>query len=130
MESRKIVIRQTLTVAVGELICCGAMVGVFAAFGLFRMNVLWGALAGGALMSVNHFFMAMVVSLAADRAQEGNVKQAKQMVQLSSTVRLAVLAVLLIAGIKLGANVLAIALPLAFVRPILMVAEFFGKKGD
>ena len=130
MDPRKIVIRQTLGVALGELICCGAMVCVFAALGLFRLNVLWGALAGGTLMTANHFFMAMAVSLAADRAQDGKVRQARQMVQVSSVVRLAVLAAALIIGVKLGANVVAMVLPLAFVRPILMVGEFFGKKGD
>ena len=52
------------------------------------------------------------------------------MVQLSSTVRLVCMGILLFAGIKLGANVLALVLPLVFLRPILMVAEFFRKKGD
>ena len=32
-------------------------------------------------------------------------------------------------GIKLGANVIALVLPLLFVRPILTIAEFFRKKG-
>ena len=40
------------------------------------------------------------------------------------------MAVALILGIKLGANVIALVLPLAFARPILMLAEFFRKKGD
>jgi hypothetical protein len=30
MDSRKIVFRETAVVAVGELICCGIMIGVFA----------------------------------------------------------------------------------------------------
>ena len=37
--------------------------------------------------------------------------------------------VALVVGIKLGAYVIALALPLAFLRPILMVTEFFRKKG-
>ena len=36
----------------------------------------------------------------------------------------------LVVAIKLGANVIALVLPLAFVRPILLLAEFFRKKGD
>ena len=130
MDSREIVLKETAIVAVGELILSAAMVGVFAALGYFQMNVLWGALLGCAVTVVNYFFMAVTVSLAADKAQEGQVQQAQKMVRLSSVVRLAVMAVALFIGIKLGANVLALVLPLLFQRPILMLAEFFRKKGD
>ena len=130
MDSRKIVFQQTAVIAAGELICSAVMVGVFAALGHFQMNVLWGALAGSVLTTLNYFFMAVVVTVAADRAEQGQVQQAQKMVQLSSTVRLIVLAVLLFAGIKLGANTVALLLPLLFERPVLMLVEFFRKKGD
>ena len=130
MDSRKTVYKETAIVAVGELILSAAMVGIFAALGFFKMNVLWGAVAGCAVMIANYFFMAVTVSLAADQAAQGNVKSAKSMVQLSGLVRLVVMGVVLVAAIKLGANVIALVLPLAFVRPILLLAEFFRKKGD
>ena len=130
MDSRKIVFKEIAVIALGELICCGIMVGIFAALGYFRMNVLWGALGGGLVMTANYFFMAVTVSLASDRAAQGDVQQAQKMIQLSSVVRLFAMGILLFAGIKLGANVIALVLPLAFARPILMLAEFFRKKGD
>ena len=130
MDSRKIVYKETAIIAVGEVICSGIMVGIFAALGHFQWNVLWGALAGSAVMIANYFFMAVTVSLAADRAQQGDVDQAKKMVQLSSVGRLIAMGLVLFLGIKLGANVIALVLPLAFARPILMLAEFFRKKGD
>ena len=130
MDSRKIVFQQTAIIAIGELICSALMVAVFAALGYFRMNVLWGALVGSLVMTANYFFMAVTVSLAADKAQQDQVQQAKKMVQLSSTVRLIAMGIVLFACIKLGANVIALVLPLAFARPILMLAEFFRKKGD
>ena len=130
MEQQKIVYKETAIIAVGELILSGIMVGIFAALGYFQMNVLWGAVTGCAIMIVNYFFMAVTVSLAADRAQQGEVEQAQKMVQLSSAVRLVVMGVALFLGIKLGANVLALLLPLLFARPILMLSEFFRKKGD
>ena len=130
MNSRKIVLRETAIIAVGELICSALMVGIFALLGHFEMNVLWGAVAGCFIMVANYFFMAVTVDLAADRAERGEVEQGKKMVQLSSTVRLLAMAAALFIGIKLGANVIALALPLAFARPILMLAEFFRKKGD
>ena len=130
MNSRKIVLRETAIIAAGELICSALMVGVFALLGYFEVNVLLGAVAGCFIMVANYFFMAVTVDLAADRAERGEVEQGKKMVQLSSTVRLLVMAAALFLSIKLGANVIALVLPLAFARPILMLAEFFRKKGD
>jgi len=130
MDSRKIVYRETALIAVGELILSAAMVGVFTALGHFKWNVFWGALTGCLVMIINYFFMAVTVSLAADRAERGEVERAQKMIRLSSTVRLICMGVALVVAIKLGANVLALLLPLLFVRPILMLAEFFGKKGD
>lgn len=130
MDSRKIVLKETAIVAVGELLCSAAMVGIFAALGQFSLKVVLSALAGCAVMTANYFFMAVAVSLAADRAEAGEVEQAKKMVQLSSAVRLVCMGVILFGGIKLGANVIALVLPLVFMRPVLMVAEFFRKKVD
>ncbi len=130
MDSQKIVYKETAIIAAGELVLSAAMVGVFAALGVFTMHVLWGALTGSLVMIVNYFFMAVTVSLAADRAEQGNPKGAQSMIQLSSIVRLVVMGIALVVAIKLGANVIALVLPLAFVRPILLLAEFFRKKGD
>ena len=130
MDSRKIILKETAILGIGELLCSAVMVGIFAAFGYFSGAVLVSALAGCIVITVNYFFMGVVVSLASDRAKAGEVEKAKKMVQLSSVVRLVCMGVVLLAGIKLGANVIALVLPLIFMRPILMLAEFFRKKGD
>lgn len=130
MDSRKIVMRETAAIAVGELVLSAAMVGVFAAFGYFKMNVLWGALAGCAVMIANYFLMAVTVNMAADKAAGGDAQQAQKMIQLSSTVRLVIMGVALVVCLKLGANALALLLPLLFARPILMLWGVFGKKED
>ena len=130
MDSRKIVFRETAIVAVGEILCTAVMVGVFAALGYFKMNVLWGAVAGCSIMVINYFFMAMIASLAADRAEKGETQQAKKMIQLSSAIRLVLMALAVFVGVRLKANVIALVVPLLFVRPVLLVAEFFRKKGE
>lgn len=130
MDSRKIVFKETAIVAAGEAVCCAIMVGVLAAFNHFQLAVLFSAIAGFVLAVANYFLMAMVVSLATDKAQQGQVQQAKKMVQISSVVRLFLMALFIIAGYFLKANLLALALPLLFQRPILLVAEFLRKKGD
>ena len=129
MESRKNALKEVLVIAVGELVCTSIMLAIFALLGYFSVRVLFSGIAGAVIITVNYFFMAVVVELAADRAEKGQVEQAKKMISLSSLVRLLCLGIALYVGIKLGANIVALVLPLVFVRPILLVAEFFGKKG-
>ena len=130
MDSRKLVMKETALVAAGEVLLSAAMVGIFAALGYFKMNVLWSALTGCAVIVANHFFLAVAVNLAADRAERGDVAQAQKMIRMSSVVRFLMMGAALLVGIKLGANVLALCLPLLFLRPILMLGEFFRKKED
>ncbi len=129
-ESRKIVLRETAIIAVGETLCCAIMVGVFALLGAFDLKVLWGALIGGVLTVANFFIMAVGTALAGDKAQEQNVSAGKNIIKSSMALRYILLFALLFAFGKSGlCNVLALVLPLAFVRPVLMLGEFFRKKG-
>lgn len=128
MQARKHVFREIGIMAVGELIGGALTVAVFWALGYFQPNVLWGTLAGCLVTLGNYFFMAVTVDLAADRAEKGEVQQAQKMVRLSSTVRLAVMAFVLFLCIRMGANVVALLVPLLLERPILMLSEFFRKK--
>ncbi len=70
MDSRKIVFQETAVIAAGTAIGTVLMVGVFALLDRFDMSVLLGAAAGFLLTVGNFFFMAMVASLAADRAEK------------------------------------------------------------
>ena len=130
MDSRKIVYKETAVVAVGEVILTAVMVGIYAAVGFFSQKVLWGAVAGCLVMILNHFFLAVTVIVATDRAGKGDAKQAQRMIQLSGLVRLLLMGGAAVLAIELGCDALATLLPLLFVRPILMLASFFGKKGD
>ena len=130
MDSRKDVMKELLLVTVGVLLCSAIMVGVFALLGKFSVNVLISALAGSFIIILNYFFLAVTVYLAAVKAQAGKSDEAKKMMRLSPMVRLVVMAAALFIGIKAGGNVIALVLPLVFLRPVLMVGEFFRKKGD
>lgn len=130
MDSRKALLKDVGVFSLGVLVCSGIMVAIFAAVGHFAINVLWGALLGSLVIILNHFFLSLTVNLAADRAEQGDVQQGQKMIQLSSLVRLLAMAGAMLLGVYLGCNVLALVLPLAFQRPVLMILEFFGKKGD
>ena len=131
MESRKFVYRETALVAIGQAICVGVMIGIFALLGHFDMSVLWGGLAGFVLAVLNFFFMAVGATLAADKAEEQNVKGGKATIQISYILRMVLLFVVLFALVKSGlCNVIAAVLPLAFTRPIISIGEFFRKSGE
>lgn len=131
MESRKIVLKETAVVLIGQTVCVSIMVGVFALLGKFSVKVLLGGIAGGILATLNFFFMAVAASLAADKAEAGDVAKGKALMQSSYTLRLAVLAILLFACVKSGFfNLIALLLPLVFTRPILTMGEFFRKSGE
>ena len=130
MDSRKYVLKQTAVIALGQALCVSAMLGIFALLSQFNSTVVLGAIVGGLLAILNFFVMAMGAMIAADKAAEQDVKGGQTTVRMSMILRLGVMAVVLIAFAKSGlCNVLAMVLPLAFTRPILMFAEFFGKAG-
>lgn len=130
MDSRVYVFKETVIILLGEAVCTGAMIAVFALLGYFDMTVLLGGLLGALLATLNFFFMAVIASVAADKAVEQDVEGGQKLIKASYPIRILVLAVILIACAKSGCfNVLALVLPLIFVRPTLTVAEFFRKKG-
>ena len=131
MNSRKYVIQETLRVALGVAVCVAAMIGIFALLGQFSREVVLGGIVGGLVAVGNFFFMAVGVTLAADKAENQDVKAGKALVSSSYTIRLIVMAVVLFAAAKSGyCNVFALVIPLVFVRPVLTVGEFFRKSGD
>lgn len=132
MDSRKFVIIETAIIFAGELICSAAMVGIFALLDSFDRTVLLGAVVGALAATLNFLFMAIVASLAADKAQQQqNVKGGQAMIQSSYFLRMIVLFVVFFAFAKSGlCNVIAMVVPLVFVRPILTIVEFFRKSGE
>ncbi len=128
--SRKIVLRQTAIIAAGEVIGTALMIGVFAILGKFDWSVLWGGLAGTAIAIGNFFFMAVVAVLAGDRAKNQDIEGGKKLVKTSQIARYFLLAgILVLCAISKVFNLIALVVPLLFVRPTLLITEFFKKKG-
>jgi len=131
MNIRKFILRQVGIIAIGQLICVGAMTGIFALLGRFHWSVVLGGVIGTILSLGNFFFMAISADMAADKAASQDVKGGQAAIKSSFLLRLLVIFAILFLFAKSGlVNILAMVLPLAFVRPILTVAEFFRKKGD
>lgn len=131
MDSRKIVYKETALIAAGQAVCVAVMFAVYALLGKLGGSVLLGGLVGGVLAVANFFLMAVGASLAADKAEAQDVSGGKKLVQTSMLLRYVLLFVILFACAKSGVfDLLALVLPLAFVRPILTFGEFFRKTGD
>lgn len=131
IDSRKLVLKETAVIVIGEAACVAIMCVVYALLGKLTLSVVLGGLGGLLLASGNFFFMAVAATLAADKAEAQDVEGGKKLMKSAYPIRLLVLAVLLILLAKSGYfDVLALALPLLFVRPILTLAEFFRKKGE
>ena len=131
MDSRKYVLKETGIVAIGQALCVGVMIGIFALLGKFDTSGWLGGIAGEILAVANFFFMAVSASVAADKAVAQDFKGGQLTMRLSYMARLAVIFIILFALVKSGlCNVIAAVLPLAFTRPVLFVAEFFRKSGE
>lgn len=131
IDSRKFVLKETGIVALGQALCVGLMIGIFALLGKFDTSVWLGGIAGGILAVANFFFMAISATVASEKAVNQDVKGGQLTMRLSYIVRLAVIFVILFALVKSGVcNVITAVLPLAFTRPVLFVAEFFRKSGE
>ena len=129
MDGRKELLRQTGIVALGEVLGVAAMMGIFALLGAFDMGVLWGGIVGGLVASANFFVMAIGVNIAADKAQNQDVKGGQAAIKGSYLLRMILMAVILFAFAKSGiCNVIALVVPLVFVRFTLTLWEFFRRK--
>lgn len=131
MNTRRFVLRETGMLAIGELLCAGATVGIFAILGHYDTTVLVGAIIGCVLAVGNFFMMAVAAEAAADKAMNADVKGGKATVKTSMQLRLIVLFALLVIFAKSGlCHPIAMVVPLLLVRPVITVAEFFRKAGE
>ena len=129
MDMRKYVLGQTAVVALGEMIGVAAMIGIFALLDSFDKTVLLGGIVGAAVAVVNFFVMAIAVNIAADKAQNQDVKGGQATIKLSYTLRMLCMVVVLFAFAKSGlCNVIALVVPLIFTRFTLTLQEFFRRK--
>ena len=129
MDMRKYVLGQTAVVALGEMIGVAAMIGIFALLDSFDKTVLLGGIVGAAVAVVNFFVMAIAVNIAADKAQNQDVKGGQATIKLSYALRMLGMAIVLFAFAKSGlCNVIALVVPLIFTRFTLTLQEFFRRK--
>lgn len=130
MYSQKSIWTDLKPIAVGQVLCAAAMIGVFALLDHYDTTVLLGGVFGSLIAVANFFFMTLFVDLASKKAAAQDVAGGQKLIQVSYMSRMAGILIALILLAKSGlCNVLALAIPLVFNRPILTVYEFICKKG-
>lgn len=128
-KSRKEVYMQTGWAAIGQVICTGIMLAVFALLHKFDLSVALGGLVGIVLALGNFFASAMIASLAADKAEQQDVDGGKKLLKASYPLRILVLGGLLVlCAISKWFNLLALVLPLAYMPIILLILAAIQKK--
>ena len=130
MDSRRIVFQETAVIALGQLICFPVTVLAFYLAGYLDRTVILGCVSGIVIALANFFFMAVSASLAADKAQQQNVKGGQSTIQTSFLTRQVLMFLALALCAKSGKmNLIALVIPILLVRPIITISEFFRKKG-
>ena len=93
------------------------------------LGALLGGIVGGAVAVANFFVMAIGVNMAADKAENQDVKGGQATIKGSYALRMIGMAVILFAFAKSGlCNVIALVIPLIFTRFTLTLQEFFRRK--
>lgn len=129
-DSRKLVLKETALVALGEGLCVAAMCGVYLLLQKFNISVLLGGLVGLLVATGNYFALAVAATLAAERAAAQDVAGGQKLMRSSYPLRLLAMGAILFLCAKSGYfDVIALVVPLLLVRPILTISEFFRKKG-
>ena len=131
MENKKQLWREVLLCAIWVLVGTGLMYGVFALLGKLSGKVLLGGLLGAALGIGNYALMALSVSKASDKAEEGDVKAGKAIMTGSMLGRYLLLLLSLVFIVKTGYfHPYAAIIPLLIAHASLYLSEIFRKAGE
>ena len=133
---------------IGELIVSALTVGVYALIGKFNMSVIYGALLGSVIITLNYFILAISVNRAIEKAMaergEGELSEEElqkftaehaPMIQASAKGSYLLRTFLLLGALVLALSqrgvfdVIATLVPLLLFRPVLMINEFLKAKG-
>lgn len=125
----RLVRRELLRFACGELLCFALVCAGFAAFGRWSGKVLLGAAVGAGLAALNYFLTAMAVFRAADKAVQGAPQAGSRLVTISTVGRFALMiGVLVLAGKSGKCDVVAMVIPLLAARLLLFGLELLRRK--
>lgn len=121
MGDKHLFLNNMLRIILVELLSCNLLLGTFALVGSIDLRVFWSTLSSGGILTAYYFFVAIAVYAASDKAKNGRTEQATKTLCKSAAVRMLCLGIVICFLIWLGADVVALTLPLILFRPTLML---------
>ena len=122
--------KETGIMALGQALCVAVMVGIFALLDKYDISVLIGGIVGGFLGIAYFLSMVVCANIATKKALEQDVKGAQTLMQLSYILRMVGLfGALVLCALTKQFKLLALVLPIVFVRPIMGVTDLIRRKG-
>lgn len=130
MESQTRMWKDSVPVIIGQLTAAAMIAGIFAANRKLEITVIVGSFCGATLATANYLSMYAFACKAAEKAKNQDVASGKKLIRLSYMGRMVGLLVVLVVLAKSGwCNPIALAVPLALNRPILIIHELIRRKG-
>ncbi len=122
--------KETGIMALGQALCVAVMVCIFALLDKYDISVLIGGIVGGFLGIAYFLSMVVCANIATKKALEQDVKGAQLLMQMFYALRMVGLfGALVLCALTKQFNLLALALPIVFVRPIMGVTDLIRRKG-
>ncbi len=126
----KKVVKESALFALCEGGMCILMAVILALVKNFDLSLIWGTVAGWAVSVCYYVSIIVFVDIAASKAENNDVEGGQKLIQLSRSMRMiGVFLLLIVLAITKVFNVLALVLPLLFVRPSLAIADALQRKG-
>lgn len=126
----KKVVKESALFALCEGGMCILMAVILALVKNFDLSLILGAVAGWAVSVCYYVSIIVFVDIAASKAENNDVEGGQKLIQLSRSMRMiGVFLLLIVLAITKVFNVLALVLPLLFVRPSLAIADALQRKG-
>ncbi len=125
MLTQNVTIKETMKIAIGEVVVLILMFLVFLAAGHFDRSVVFGGLLGAAANLLYFFFICIGVNSA---VHEEDKKRRKMSLSVTYYLRFLILGICIAVGLKLDCfNNIAVVVPVLMTRPIISVAEILRK---
>lgn len=124
------ILKESALFAGFEAALCALMAIIFALVYKFDLSVILGIVAGWAIGFIYYLSIIVFVDMAASKAKNNDVEGGQKTLQLSRSVRMVGVFLLLIFLASTKAfDVLALTLPLLFVRPAIAIVDSLQRKG-
>ena len=113
-----------------ETALCILMLVIFALVNKFNLSVILGAIAGWIVSIFYYMSIIIFVDMAAAKAENNDVEGGQKLLQRSRSVRMVgIFLVLILLAITKVFDIVALAVPLLFVRPSVAIADACLRKG-